>query len=74
MAPLTFFLALKDVANAFDMSMTELAETAGLHRVSFYKILAEDGNPGYCTIGKIQHALGFTLAVQRLPEDKSSPA
>jgi probable addiction module antidote protein len=57
--------ALGVVARA--RGMTALAQDTGLTRQSLYKALGKDGNPGFETVMRIAHALGFRLTAERLP-------
>ena len=47
--------------------MTALADDTGLARQSLYKALGKDGNPGFATVMRIAHSLGFRLTAERLP-------
>jgi|HubBroStandDraft_1064217.scaffolds.fasta_scaffold323972_2 probable addiction module antidote protein len=47
--------------------MSALAEDTGLSRQTLYKALDKGGNPGFATILKVAHALGFRLVPERLP-------
>lgn len=51
--------ALGDIASA--KGMTQIARETGLGRTSLYKALSPDGNPGFATVFKVIHALGFRL-------------
>ena len=51
--------ALGDIASA--KGMTHIARETGLGRTSLYKALSPDGNPGFATVLKVIHALGFQL-------------
>jgi probable addiction module antidote protein len=57
--PRVFLIALGHLARKRGMS--EVARKAGVNRVSLYKSLSGNGNPGYATIAKIARALGITL-------------
>ena len=43
--------------------MTELARRTGLHRVTLYRTLSEDGNPRIDTLAKLLAAFGLRLSV-----------
>ena len=51
--------ALGDIACA--KGMTQIARETGLGRTSLYKALSPEGNPGFATVLKVIHALGFRL-------------
>ena len=51
--------ALGDIACA--KGMTQIARETGLGRASLYKALSPEGNPGFATVLKVIHALGFRL-------------
>jgi transcriptional regulator with XRE-family HTH domain len=57
-----FLLALRDVAEAFQMS--KVAEQAGVSRESIYRMLKRDGNPTYASLTGILRALGLRIAVE----------
>lgn len=46
--------------------MSALAEDTGLSRQALYKALGKSGNPGFATILKVAHALGFRLVPERV--------
>ena len=50
---------LGDIAKS--KGMTKIASATGLGRESLYKTLSPDGNPGFATVLKVIHALGFRL-------------
>jgi probable addiction module antidote protein len=43
--------------------VTKIAKKAGVSRTSLYKSLAEDANPGFDTVNKIVHAMGYKLEI-----------
>lgn len=62
--PRVFLLALKNVYEAQDGQMTDLAEKTNLSRENLYRILSKKGNPKLTSIVSILDAMGFSLAVQ----------
>ncbi|MCL4229164.1 putative addiction module antidote protein [Candidatus Dependentiae bacterium] len=62
--PRVFLLALKDVCEAQNIDMTELAEKTQLSRENLYRILSPRGNPKLSSIIPILNVVGFSLAVQ----------
>lgn len=60
-----FLLALKEVIETLDASVTEVAQQAELHRVSLHRILSKKGNPTLGNIGAILRAAGLRLTVSR---------
>ncbi len=68
--PRMFLLALKNVFEAQDETMTDIAEKSQLSRENIYRILSPKGNPKITSIISLLHAAGFSLAVQ--PTSKKS--
>ena len=62
--PRIFLLALKNVCEAYDIEMTELAKKTKLSRENLYRILSKKGNPKLTSIISLLNAVGFSLAVQ----------
>lgn len=62
--PRIFLLALKNVCEAQDIDMTELAKKTDLSRENLYRILSPKGNPKLTSIISLLNAVGFSLAVQ----------
>ena len=62
--PRIFLLALKNVCEAQDIEMTELAKRTKLSRENLYRILSKRGNPKLTSILSLLNAVGFSLAVQ----------
>ena len=54
----TFFLALRDVAEA-QKGIAQLAVDANVNRENLYRLLSEDGNPQYSTFLAVLDALGI---------------
>jgi len=59
--PAQLLLALRRVADARGMGMTELAKHANINRGGIYRILSKQGNPEYLTLVKLMDALGFGI-------------
>jgi probable addiction module antidote protein len=59
----TFFLALRDVAEA-QMGVAQLAENANVNRENLYRILSEEGNPRDRTLDSVLNALGMYTTVK----------
>jgi probable addiction module antidote protein len=53
--------ALSDIARA--KVMTEIAQAAGLGRISLFNALSPDGNPEFATVTALLKAVGLRLAV-----------
>ena len=49
--------------------MTRLANDTGLTRPALYKALSARGRPGFATVLRVAHALGFRLRPERLPPE-----
>lgn len=58
-----FLNALKNVAEA-QGSMGDLAKRAHIRRESLYRMLSSNGNPEFCSLTSILHAMGFYLNVR----------
>lgn len=65
-----FLLALKDVLEARNDNLTELAEEAKLNRQNLYRILSERGNPKLTSLKSLFDVLG--LQIQLSFKDKNS--
>ena len=57
-----FLLALRDVAEARDMTQATL--TTKLNRENLYPILGSNGNPQLSSLNTLLHSLGLRLAVE----------
>jgi probable addiction module antidote protein len=57
-----FLVALKDVLTA-QGGMTKISRLAKLHRVSLYKMLSKNGNPGIDSLIALLNAIGFQLVI-----------
>ncbi len=60
-----FLLALKDVIDSIEGTVSEIAKQADLHRVTLHRILSEKGNPTLSNIGAILRTAGFRFKVDR---------
>lgn len=60
--PEVFLLALRKVANAWGVKMSEVAETSGQNRQSLYKTLSKEGNPEYYSLRSILESLGIGIS------------
>ena len=59
--PQVFLIALGRVAKARDMSITEVARQLQVNRQGIYHALSDKGNPGWNTLFKLLHLMGFDL-------------
>jgi probable addiction module antidote protein len=67
-SPEDFLLAVRDVAES--RTMSGVAKTAQLNRVSMYRMLSGSGNPSLRSLMSVLEALGLRLAVE--PADPST--
>ena len=58
-----FLKALRKVAEA-QGSMSKLAERTRISRVGLYKVLSEQGNPEFRTVGNLLSAFHLRLSIQ----------
>ena len=63
--PQGFLLALKNVIDARDLSVTQLADTAQLNRQNLYKMMSGKQSPKWDNVYNLLQALG--LSIQLLP-------
>lgn len=63
-----FLMALRNVAEA-QGGMTKMAKTTKINRVSLYKMLNTEGNPGFENVLKLLRAAGirFYVASKKVP-------
>ena len=61
-SPKEFLLAMRDVAES--RSMSNVAKSAQLNRVSMYRMLSGSGNPSLRSLIRVLEALGLQLAVE----------
>jgi probable addiction module antidote protein len=62
--PEVFLSALRDVAEARGIGMSQLAKDTHLDRVNLYKMLSKEGNPELGSLYAILDALGLKLSVE----------
>jgi len=58
----SFLLALRNVLEAYG-GMTKISRLAKLHRVSLYKMLSKNGNPGIDSLMALLNSIGFRLVI-----------
>lgn len=58
-----FLIALRNVIDARDESVAELAEEIGVTRQGLYKMLSEEGNPRLSTLNQLLKSLGMTMKI-----------
>jgi len=64
--PGVFLQAVKDVVNAQDFKMKDLAERADLNYQNLYRMLSPKGNPQLTSIKPVLAALGFNLTIESI--------
>lgn len=62
--PEVFLAALRDVAEARGIGMSQLARDANLNREGLYTMLSKQGNPELGSLYAILDALGLKLSVE----------
>jgi len=62
--PRVFLLALKNVIEAKNMGMSELAKETNLNRENLYRMFSPKGNPKISSIIPVLNTLGLQLAIQ----------
>jgi probable addiction module antidote protein len=62
--PELFLAALRDVAEARGIGMSQLSKDANLNRENLYKMLSKEGNPELGSLYAILDALGLKLSVE----------
>lgn len=62
--PRVFLSALKNVLQAQDSDMTDLAKKAKLNRENLYRMLSRKGNPKLTSLIAVLNAVGLQLAIQ----------
>lgn len=67
--PNGLLLAIKNVVEAQNIKMSQLAKDADLNRENLYRVLSETGNPYWNNVYSIVEALG--LKITFLPKDFS---
>jgi probable addiction module antidote protein len=58
-----FMIALKNVIDAREESLADLASEAGMTRQGLYKMLSEGGNPRLSTLSQVLKSLGMTIKI-----------
>ena len=58
-----FLIALRNVIEARNESVAELAEDIGVTRQGLYKMLSEDGNPRLSTLSELLRSLGMKISI-----------
>lgn len=58
-----FLIALKNVIEARDHSVAELADEVGISRQGLYKMLSEEGNPRLSTLNKLLKSIGMKVSI-----------
>ncbi len=64
--PTIFLIALKNVIEAQDLQIQEVAERSHLSRQNIYRILSEKGNPRLKSIKSLLNSVGFNLCISSL--------
>lgn len=59
--PHIFLIALKDVINAQQKDMTEIAKKAHLNRQNLYRMLSKKGNPRWENLNSLFDTLGYQV-------------
>jgi len=62
--PDLFLAALRDIAEARGIGMTQLAQDTNLNRENLYRVLSKQGNPELGSLYVILDALGLKLSVE----------
>ncbi|MET0116021.1 MAG: addiction module antidote protein [Sedimenticola sp.] len=63
--PAVILMALRNIAEAQEGGITELANRSELGRESMYKMLSSTGNPKLSSFAKLIHGLGLKLRVEQ---------
>ena len=58
-----FLIALRNVIDARDESLADLAEEIGVTRQGLYKMLSDDGNPRLSTLNQLLKSLGMKMNI-----------
>lgn len=59
-----FLMAIKQVADAKGITMEELAKRCAVNRVTLYRMLSNNGNPGFLKVMQILKNLGFSFDIR----------
>ena len=63
--PHVFLIALRHVAEARGIGMSELARDTGLDRAGLYRTFSEKGNPAFLNLTSILQALGLQITIAK---------
>jgi probable addiction module antidote protein len=66
-----FLVALKDVADAFQVS--RVAKEAGVTREGLHRMLSETGNPRYGSLTAILQVLGLKISIEPIEAPQPAP-
>ena len=58
-----FLIALRNVIDARDESITNLAERIGITRQGLYKLLSAEGNPRLSTLNELLKTIGMKIQI-----------
>ena len=58
-----FMIALKNVIEAREENVSELAKQMGVSRQGLYKMLSEEGNPRLATLNQLLKSLGMKISI-----------
>ena len=58
-----FLIALRNVIDAREASVTDFAKQIGVTRQGLYKMLSEDGNPRLSTLSELLKSLGMKMQI-----------
>ncbi|MCB0318867.1 MAG: putative addiction module antidote protein [Bdellovibrionales bacterium] len=58
-----FLIAIKNVIDARDENLSQLADEIGISRQGLYKMLSEDGNPRLSTLSQLLKSLGMKIKI-----------
>ncbi|MCK5507687.1 MAG: putative addiction module antidote protein [Desulfobacterales bacterium] len=58
-----FLIALRNVIDAREASITDFAKQIGVTRQGLYKMLSEDGNPRLSTLNELLKSLGMKMQI-----------
>jgi probable addiction module antidote protein len=67
--PSIFLIALKNVIEAQDLQIQDVAERSHLSRQNIYRILSDKGNPRLKSIKSLLNSVGFNLSISPLNKD-----
>ena len=61
-----FLLALRDVLESKNSSISKLAESTGLNKQNLYRMLSQKGNPRLTSLKTVLHFMGFEMDIKPL--------